>query len=59
MKGNRSKETASEGKHRSPVNPVSMTNSIGRAEPLNNKKVKVMVGCLSVTMPEIIWRYAP
>jgi len=58
MKGNLNNETASGGTQISPVNPVSMTNSIGRVEPLGSIHVNVTVGCLSITMPEITCRHA-
>ncbi len=59
MKGSLNNETASGGKQRCPVNPVSMTNSIGIVEPLKSRNVRVMVACLSVTMPEITCKHAP
>lgn len=58
MKGNLNNETASGGNQRTPLNPVSMTNSIGRVEPLGSIHVNVTVACLSITMPEITCRYA-
>jgi len=59
MKGNLNNEVHSGGKQRDPVNPVSMTNSIGRVEPLGSIPVNVTVACLSLTMPEITCRYVP
>src|SRR4028119_755113 len=59
MKGNLNNERASGGKQRDPVNPVLMTNSIGRVEPLGSIHVNVTVACLSITMPEITCRHAP
>ncbi len=51
--GNLSKFTASGGKHKWSVKPVSMTNSIGKVELFTNKKVNDTIACLSVTIPEI------
>jgi hypothetical protein len=48
MKGNLNNETASGGKQRTPVNPVWMTNSIGRVEALGSIHVNVTVACLSI-----------
>lgn len=58
MKGNLNNEVACGGEQRAPVNPVSMTNSIGRVEPLGSIHVKVTVACISITMPEITCRHA-
>lgn len=35
--------TASAGKHKSPVNPVSKTNSIGNRELLGSRKVTLTI----------------